>query len=60
MLVRPFGERHVLASPMTYDLLTPPSGQAPLAVARFIDWLLDEAAAFDRDTIGKAQPRRGH
>ncbi|MGY6564958.1 MAG: LysR substrate-binding domain-containing protein [Halomonadaceae bacterium] len=48
VLVRPFGERHVLTSPLSYDLLTPPSGEAPPAVARFIDWLLDEAAAFDR------------
>lgn len=50
VLVRPFAERHVLASPMTYDLLLPPTGEAPPAVARFIDWLLAEAAAFDRDT----------
>ncbi|UYG07155.1 LysR substrate-binding domain-containing protein [Halomonas sp. M4R1S46] len=54
VLVRPFGGRHVLPSPMTYDLLVPPAGEAPPAVAGFIDWLLNEAAAFDRDTIGKA------
>ncbi|MEQ4538714.1 MAG: LysR substrate-binding domain-containing protein [Billgrantia sp.] len=48
VLVRPFGERHVLTSPLSYDLLTPPRGEAPPAVARFIDWLLAEAAAFDR------------
>ncbi|MDT8894605.1 LysR substrate-binding domain-containing protein [Halomonas sp. I1] len=55
VLVRPFGECHVLASPMTYDLLTPPSGEAPPAVARFIDWLLNEAAAFEQATIGKSR-----
>ncbi|WP_253445271.1 LysR substrate-binding domain-containing protein [Halomonas sp. Y3] len=55
VLVRPFGERHVLASPLNYDLLTPPRGEAPPAVARFIDWLLDEAAAFDRDTHASGQ-----
>lgn len=54
VLVRPFGEQHVLTSPMTYDLLTPVTGEAPPAVARFIDWLLAEAA-FDRDTIGKTR-----
>lgn len=54
VLVRPFGERHVLASPMTHDLLVPSTGEAPSAVARFIDWLLSEATAFERDTIGKA------
>ena len=56
VLVRPFGERHVLASPLTYDLLTPPTGEAPPAVARFIDWLLAEATTFDRDTHGQARP----
>lgn len=55
VLVRPFGEHHVLASPMTYDLLTPPTGEAPPAVARFIDWLLSEATAFNQDTLGKAR-----
>lgn len=55
VLVRPFGEHHVLASPMTYDLLTPPSGEAPPAVANFIDWLLNEASAFERDTTGNTR-----
>ncbi len=50
VLVRPFGEQHVLASPMTYDLLTPATGEAPPAVARFMDWLLAEAAVFDDET----------
>ncbi|WP_251975713.1 LysR substrate-binding domain-containing protein [Salinicola avicenniae] len=52
VLVRPFGERFVLASPLTYDLLTPKSGEVPPAVARFIDWLLNEAALFDAATTG--------
>ncbi|WP_353980376.1 LysR substrate-binding domain-containing protein [Salinicola endophyticus] len=52
VLVRPFGERYVLASPMTYELLTPPSGDMPPAVARFVDWLLAEANAFSRQTAG--------
>ncbi|PMR72822.1 LysR substrate-binding domain-containing protein [Billgrantia endophytica] len=52
ILVRPFGEHYVLASPMTYDLLVPATGDAPPAVARFIEWLLAEAAAFDRETLG--------
>lgn len=53
VLVRPFGARHVLPSPLAYDLLMPPSGEAPPAVASFIDWLLAEAAAFDRDAQAK-------
>ncbi|WP_456268546.1 LysR substrate-binding domain-containing protein [Kushneria sp. AK178] len=44
VLVRPFGEHHMLASPMTYDLLPPATDKAPSAVARFIDWLLKEAS----------------
>ncbi|MCE8021301.1 LysR family transcriptional regulator [Halomonas sp. MCCC 1A11036] len=52
ILVRPFGERYILASPMTYDLLVPATGDTPPAVARFIEWLLAEAAAFDRETLG--------
>ncbi|OLO09383.1 LysR family transcriptional regulator [Salinicola sp. MH3R3-1] len=54
VLVRPFGEQHVLASPMTFELLTPASGEAPSRVALFVDWLLTEAANCDRGTIGKA------
>lgn len=54
VLVRPFGEQHVLASPMTYELLTPSSGEAPAAVARFIDWLLAEAEAFDHGALTRA------
>lgn len=54
VLVRPFGERHVLASPMTYELLLPPAGEPAPAVASFIDWLLSEAAAFERNTTGRA------
>lgn len=55
LLVRPFGERHILTSPMTYDLLTPSPGEAPPAVARFIDWLMNEAAAFEQNTIHKTR-----
>lgn len=47
VLIRPFGEQHALASPMTYDLLTPAIGEASPAVARFVDWLLQEATVFD-------------
>ncbi len=54
VLVRPFGEHHVLASPMTHDLLVPSTGETPSAVARFTDWLLSEATAFQQDMTGKA------
>ncbi|MFC0338360.1 transcriptional regulator, LysR family [Kushneria avicenniae] len=55
VLVRPFGEQHVLASPMTYELLTPSNGEASPAVERFIVWLLAEASAFDRSALDKAR-----
>lgn len=54
VLVRPFGGQHVLASPMTFDLLTPATGEAPPHVARFIDWLL-EAASCGRETLDTAR-----
>ncbi|WP_136069369.1 LysR substrate-binding domain-containing protein [Modicisalibacter radicis] len=49
VLVRPFGDRHVIDSPFTYDLILPASGSAPPTVQRFIDWLIGEAERF-RDT----------
>ncbi|MCK2041656.1 LysR family transcriptional regulator [Chromohalobacter sp. TMW 2.2308] len=52
VLVRPFGDRHVIDSPFTYDLILPDTGQAPPAIQHFIDWLLDEAARFRDGGIG--------
>ncbi|OHV10014.1 LysR substrate-binding domain-containing protein [Kushneria phosphatilytica] len=45
-LVRPFGADYVIDSSYTYNLILPASGQAPPTVQQFIDWLLEEAAAF--------------
>ncbi|MDW5377511.1 LysR substrate-binding domain-containing protein [Halomonas sp. HP20-15] len=50
VLVRPFGERYVIDSPFTYDLILPAAGSAPPTVRRFIEWLSDEAAQF-RESI---------
>lgn len=49
VLVRPFGEQYPLASPFAYELVLPSEGVTPPAVARFIEWLEQEAARF-RDT----------
>lgn len=46
VLVRPFGDRHVLDSPFTYDLILPATGSAPPTAQRFIDWLSGEAKQF--------------
>ncbi|MEH6641133.1 LysR substrate-binding domain-containing protein [Vreelandella glaciei] len=46
VLVRPFGEQHPLASPFAYDLILPDDGEMPAAVARFVEWLAQEAAHF--------------
>lgn len=46
VLVRPFGQQFPLASPFAYDLILPSEGEAPPAVARFIEWLEQEAAYF--------------
>lgn len=46
VLVRPFAERYPLASPFTYELILPYEGLTPPAVARFIEWLKQEAAHF--------------
>lgn len=43
VLVRPFGNRYVIDSPFTYDLILPVTGNAPSTVQRFIDWLIEEA-----------------
>lgn len=49
VLVRPFAEQYPLASPFAYELIFPAEGETPPAVARFIEWLEQEAALF-RDT----------
>lgn len=51
VLVRPFGAHHVLASPLTYDLILPATGNAPPAARRFIEWLAEEADRFRRDAL---------
>nr|WP_297459927.1 LysR substrate-binding domain-containing protein [uncultured Halomonas sp.] len=51
VLVRPFGERYVIDSPFTYDLILPAAGSAPPMVQRFIDWLVEEAARFREEVI---------
>lgn len=49
VLVRPFADNYPLNSPFAYDLILPADGEAPMAVARFVEWLAREAAHF-RDT----------
>lgn len=51
VLVCPFGERHVIDSPFTYDLILPATGQAPPAIQHFIDWLIAEAERFRQLSI---------
>ncbi|MCO7247094.1 LysR substrate-binding domain-containing protein [Halomonas sp. Mc5H-6] len=46
VLVRPFGEQYPLSSPFAYELILPSEGVTPPAVARFIEWLEQEAAHF--------------
>ncbi|OAZ91436.1 LysR family transcriptional regulator [Halomonas sp. G11] len=46
VLVRPFGKQYPLASPFAYELVLPSEGVTPPAVARFIEWLEQEAAHF--------------
>ncbi|MGQ7260776.1 LysR substrate-binding domain-containing protein [Vreelandella sp. V005] len=46
VLVRPFAERYPLASPFAYELILPSEGVTPPAVARFIEWLEQEATHF--------------
>ncbi|MGE6608608.1 LysR family transcriptional regulator [Halomonas sp. NPDC076908] len=46
VLVRPFGKNYPLESPFAYDLILPTDGEAPMAVARFVEWLENEAAQF--------------
>lgn len=46
VLVRPFGEEYPLPSPFAYDLILPDDGKVPPAVARFTEWLEQEAASF--------------
>lgn len=49
VLVRPFEEKYPLTSPFAYELILPNDGEVPPAVARFSEWLAQEAASF-RDT----------
>lgn len=46
VLVRPFAEHYPLISPFSYDLILPTEGETPPAVARFTEWLEQEAALF--------------
>lgn len=46
VLVRPFGERHVMASPLGYDLLLPAVGEPPRRARQFIHWLMAQAERF--------------
>lgn len=46
VLVRPFAGCYPLASPFAYELILPSDGEAPPAVARFVEWLEQEAAVF--------------
>jgi LysR family glycine cleavage system transcriptional activator len=47
VLVRAFGQRYVLESPFTYDLILPAQGEAPPLARRFIDWLVGQARCFE-------------
>ncbi|MBS63602.1 LysR substrate-binding domain-containing protein [Salinisphaera sp.] len=49
VLVAPFGARHVIDSPFSYELLMPATGEVPAAAAAFADWLIDQAARFRWD-----------
>ena len=51
VLARPFAEQYPLASPFAYDLLLPDEGEMPPAVARFVEWLAQEAAHFRDDPL---------
>lgn len=53
VLTQPFGSRYTLESPFTYDLILPASGEAPAAVGRFVDWLIEEAGSFRADCEGQ-------
>jgi LysR family transcriptional regulator, glycine cleavage system transcriptional activator len=46
VLVRPFAEHYPLASPFTYELILPKDGKTPPAIARFVEWLEQEATLF--------------
>lgn len=46
VLVRPFAEHYPLASPFAYELILPSDGETPPAVARFVEWLEQEATLF--------------
>lgn len=46
VLVRPFDEQYPLASSFAYELILPSDGEAPPAVARFSEWLEQEASSF--------------
>jgi LysR family glycine cleavage system transcriptional activator len=50
VLVAPFGTRHVMDSPFSYDLIMPAGGDVPAAASAFAHWLIDQAARFRRDS----------
>jgi len=47
VLVKPFGDRFMLPSPFTYDLVMPESGQPPALARAFEHWLSAEADRFN-------------
>lgn len=46
VLVRPFGTRFALASPFSYELIMPATGEAPPIATAFVDWLVAQASRF--------------
>ncbi|MGO1234004.1 MAG: hypothetical protein ACTMHG_09810, partial [Marinobacter sp.] len=56
VLVCPFGERYMLASPFTYDLILPSAGTAPPTVQKFVDWLIGTAQTFRKQMKGNPGP----
>jgi len=55
-LVAPFGARFVMPAPLSYDLITPEHGQPPPVVARFSQWLLAQAQAFEQHMPRPVEP----
>lgn len=53
VLARPFGDRYLMASPFTYDLLLPAAGEPPPVARAFVGWLLEEAAGFAEQMHGE-------
>ncbi|RJS93569.1 LysR substrate-binding domain-containing protein [Salinisphaera sp. Q1T1-3] len=48
VLVRPFGDRFALPSPLSYALLMPATGEPPPMAAAFAEWLSRECLSFSR------------